>query len=80
MNREQVMQKLNKIFIDVFEDDSIIIADTTTANDIEEWDSLAHLQLIAEIEKEFKVHFTLGEITNFANVGALCDCVVKHLG
>lgn len=79
MNKEQAMQKLNEIFIDLFDDDSIVIKNETTADDIEDWDSLAHLQLISNIEKEFKIHFTLGEITSFKNVGELCDCVIKHL-
>ena len=79
MSREQAMERINKVFKEVFEDDSIVVTNSTTANDIEDWDSLAHLQLMAEIEKEFEIHFTLGEITNFTNVGEMCDCVIKHL-
>lgn len=80
MTKEHVMIKLNRIFTEVFEDDNIVISDATNAKDIEDWDSLAHLQLIAAIEKDFKIHFTLGEINSFQNVGEMCTCMMKHLG
>lgn len=78
MNREQVMEKINGVFHEVFEDDSLVVTDQTTASDIEDWDSLAHLQLIAQIEQTFGIKFSLGEITGFANVGEMCDSVIKH--
>lgn len=69
MNKQQVMEKLNLIFVDLFDDDSIVLTDATTANDIEDWDSLTYLEMISLVEKEFGIHFLLGEINNFANVG-----------
>ncbi|MEG0838858.1 MAG: acyl carrier protein [Hydrogenoanaerobacterium sp.] len=80
MDRTEIMAKINEVFTAIFDDSDIVVLETTTANDIEDWDSLAHLELISEIEKVFDVHFTLGEITNFTNVGAMCDSIVKHMG
>lgn len=79
MNREQVMEKLTNIFIDLFEDEEIVLNDNTTAQDIDGWDSLTYLQMIGEVEKEFNIRFTLGEINGFANVGEMCTCILLHL-
>lgn len=79
MNRQEIMDKLTEVFIGVFDDESIVLNDAMTANDIEDWDSLAHLQLISETEETFGIHFSLGEINNFANVGELISCIEKHL-
>lgn len=80
MDKVQIMSKLTELFQELFEDDNIVLTDGTTAKDIEDWDSLAHLELIATVEAEFKIHFTLGEINSFANVGEMCSCIIKHLG
>ena len=80
MTREKIMEGLTLIFRDVFDDEKILITDNTTAKDIEDWDSLAHLQLIAQTEKQFNLHFSMAEVVNFANVGNLCDSILKHLG
>lgn len=80
MNKEDILAKMSDIFIELFEDDSIRVNAQTTADDIEEWDSLAHLELINMTEKAFGIHFKLGEIHGFSNVGDMCDCVAKHLG
>lgn len=77
MEREAVYEKLNQVFQDVFEDETLVIYDKTVAEDVEEWDSLSHLQLIAEIECKFSIKFTMGEIQNFKNVGELVDTIIK---
>ena len=79
MTREEVMKTLNERFCNVFDDETIVLTDKTNANDIEDWDSLAHLQLIATIEDTFGIRFSLGEINGFANVGEMCACILKHL-
>lgn len=80
MSRNEVMEKLTEIFRDVFEDDEIVATDSLTANDVEDWDSLTHLELITTVEQAFDIHFSLGEINGFANVGAMCDSILKHIG
>ena len=79
MSRAEVMDKVTAIFRELFEDDDIIITNETTADDIDDWDSLTHLELITTVEKAFGIHFSLGDINGFANVGAMCDCILKHL-
>ena len=53
MSREEVFEKLNEVFRDVFDDEEITVTDATTADDIEEWDSLEHINLLAAVEQEF---------------------------
>lgn len=76
MTKETILTQINEIFIDVLENDNLKIQNTTTADDIEEWDSLSHIQLIVAIEKFFKIRFTSSEINSFKNVGEMCDGIV----
>lgn len=80
MDRNQVMETLNEIARDVFDNESVVLTDTTTAADVEEWDSLTHLSLISDVEDAFDVTLTLGEIQGSANVGELVDALLKHIG
>ncbi|HBG66793.1 MAG TPA: acyl carrier protein [Treponema sp.] len=79
MTRQEINQKLNGVFQEVFDDDTITVADETTAKDIEDWDSLAHLTLVGSIEDAFGIKFTLGEINGFKNVGEMMDAMEKKL-
>ncbi|OFZ16601.1 MAG: acyl carrier protein [Bdellovibrionales bacterium GWA2_49_15] len=60
--------KLQELFRDIFDDDSIVLKPETCANDIEDWDSLMHINLIVAIEKEWGIKFALGELSNLKNV------------
>lgn len=62
MSREEVFVKLNEVFRDVFDDESIEVSEVTTSNDIEDWDSLEHINLIAAVEQEFGVKFNMGQV------------------
>ena len=66
-----ILQKLNGIFRVVFEDDSIQVSNETTADDIEGWDSLSHINLIIAIEIGFNIKFSQKELLSFKNVGDL---------
>lgn len=79
MTKSEVMEKIKEILNDLFDDD-FDVTESTVADDIDGWDSLAHLQVISAMESGFNIHFTLGEINNFANVGDMADCIIKHLG
>lgn len=79
MTHEEVMHTLQDIFRELFDDEDIIIKDTTTAADIDDWDSLMHMELIATVEAHFHIRFTIGEINSFANVGEMCDCILRHV-
>lgn len=68
-------ERLQEVFRDVFEDDEIEITEEMTADDIEEWDSLTHIQLVVAIEKEFGFKFTHTETISLKNVGELIALV-----
>jgi acyl carrier protein len=76
---DHVIKTVNEIFIDVLEDDDIVLSYETTADDIEAWDSLNHIALVIAIEKKFGIQFTAKEIQGFKNVGEMCDGIVLKL-
>lgn len=77
MNKEQVMERLTEIFRDVFDDESIEISDSTTADDIEAWDSLEHITLISAVEKAFKMRFSMREVSGMKNVGEMAEILLE---
>ena len=78
MSRKDIYSKLTEIFRDFFDDGSIELQDTTTSDDIEDWDSLEHINLIVAIEQEFGIKFTMGEVTGMKNVGAMVDIIQER--
>lgn len=79
MEQQQILEKLNGIFADVLDNEAIRLTETTTAADIEEWDSLYHIQLVVAIEKHFKIKFTASEIQSWKNVGDMVNAVKSKL-
>ena len=75
MDRDQILEEVQEIFRDVLDHEEIELCLATTAKDIEEWDSLTHIQLIVAIEKHFKIRFTSREILSWQNVGKMIDCI-----
>ena len=69
MTHTQINEKLNGVFRELFDVPELVVGNTTTANDIEGWDSLAHVDLIVAVESAFKVRFTTKEVKALANVG-----------
>ena len=79
MDESAIRDKLQNIFRDVFDDETINIFNEMTTNDIEEWDSLMHIHLIIAIEKVFDVRFDTSEVVNTANVGEFIDLLIQKL-
>ena len=79
MERTEIFERLNEIFIDVLDLDECKLTDGTSANNIEEWDSLSHIQLIVAIEKAFKIKFTSLEIMKWKNVGEMVDTILERI-
>jgi acyl carrier protein len=75
MTNEQIFAKLNDVFREVFDDDTITVTDTTTADDIDDWDSLMHINLILAAEAEFGLKFSMGEVTGMKNVGEMAEII-----
>ncbi len=78
MTRTEIFEKLTEVFADVFDDDSITLTDATTADDIEEWDSLTHITLIAEVEDAFDMKFSMKDVLGMKNVGEMVDILERE--
>lgn len=77
MDVNQVMKEVNGIFKEVLENDDIQVQYETTANDIAEWDSLNHIQLVVEIERHFGIRFKSDELLSYKNVGEMCEAIAR---
>ncbi len=75
----ETMEILNGIFREVFDDTTLVIKRETTADDIDDWDSLSHLNLVIAVEMKFGIKFALGELQSLKNVGDMADLVEKKL-
>lgn len=78
MNKNEIVKRLTEVFRDVFDDDSIIITDKTTANDIDDWDSIEHINLIGAVESEFGMRFKMREVSGMKNVGEMIDIISQR--
>ena len=78
MNREEIFEKLNEIFRDIFDDEDITVTEATSSADIEEWDSLEHINLVVAVEKAFGIKFNMGEVVTMKNVGAMVDIILER--
>lgn len=79
MTYEAVLNDVQEIFREVTDNPTIVLNTGTTSDDVEEWDSLTHIQLVVAIEKQFKINFTAEEIGGYNNVGEMCEGIVKKL-
>ena len=77
--KEEIYERLNNVFRDVFDDDSISVSQTTTSSDIEDWDSLEHINLIVAVEQEFGIKFNMKEVTTMKNVGEMVDIIISRM-
>ena len=78
MNRNDIIKRLNDVFRDVFDDSSIVVTDKTTSADIEDWDSIEHINLIGAVEDEFGLRFKMKEVSGMKNVGEMIDIICER--
>ncbi|MFT3951124.1 MAG: acyl carrier protein [Oscillospiraceae bacterium] len=78
MNQNEIFARLNEVFCDVFDDESITVSAQTTADDIDDWDSLEHINLIGAVESEFKLRFKMGEVSGMKNVGEMVQIIAAR--
>ena len=78
MTRDQVFDRLEQVFRDVFDDDSIVLYEDTTADDIDDWDSIEHITLIAAVEQEFGMRFSMGEVSGMKDVGEMVTILTQR--
>jgi acyl carrier protein len=79
MTREDIFNGVQDVFRDIFDEDDMIIEDKTSSEDVEDWDSLNHINLVSAIEKEFKIKFALGELMTLKDVGGMVDLMIEKL-
>lgn len=79
MEKNEILKKIQDVFRDVFDNEDIEITVNTVAEDIEEWDSLAHVQLVKELEKKFSVKISAKELMSWDNVGEMVDSINDKL-
>lgn len=80
MVKEQILEDVQEIFRDVFDDEDLVIKDETNADDIEDWDSLAQVRLTVLVEKKFAIKFNFGELQELKNVGEMIELIEKKTG
>ncbi len=78
MNKNEIIERLTNVFRDVFDDDSIVITPSTTSSDIEDWDSIEHINLIGAVEDEFGMRFKMKEVSGMKNVGEMIDILCER--
>lgn len=79
MERNEIIEKLTNVFHEIFKDESIILHDDMTAEDVENWDSLTHMLMISKVEQEFQVKFKLKDLNKLKTVGDLISIIVGKL-
>ena len=79
MDHAEILKQLHGLFADALDNDDVKLTDATTADEVEGWDSLTHIQLVVSIEKHFKIRFASQEIQKWKNVGELVDSIQKKL-
>ena len=79
MTREMLFEGVQDIFRDIFDEDDMVIGDDTSSDDVDEWDSLNHINLVSAIEKDFKIRFSLSELIVLKDVGAMVDLMMDKL-
>ena len=78
MTKESIYERLNGFFQDVFDDEEITVHENTVADDIEDWDSLEHINLVVAIEEEFGMKFKMSEVTGMKNVGEMVEIILER--
>jgi len=76
MDRTEILNEVNGVFKDILDNADIVIGESTSAADVEEWDSLTHIQLVVAVEKNFKIRFTSKEIQAWNNVGEMINSIL----
>ena len=78
MNTNEIIPRLNEVFRDVFGDDSISVTPSTTSADIDDWDSIEHINLVDAVENEFGMRFKMREVSGMKNVGEMIAIISER--
>ena len=75
MENKEILQDVQSIFREITDNPSTVLTPATIADDVEEWDSLVHVQLLVAIEEKYNISFSADQIGTFVNVGQMCDAI-----
>lgn len=75
MEKKEIAEKLTSIFREVFTDPNLVLTDELTANDVDNWGSLTHMTMMAEVEQTFGIAFKLKELKKLNSVGELIEAI-----
>lgn len=79
MTREEVLKKVNELFVEAFDKEDLVIDYNTTSNDVEGWDSLMQMNIIKMVEDDFDIQFDMDEIIEMETVGSMVDIILSHI-
>jgi acyl carrier protein len=79
MSREEILEQITLVFADTLDEENVKLTESTTADEVEGWDSLTHVQLVVAVEKKFKIRFSAKEIQSWKNVGEMIDSIGSKL-
>jgi acyl carrier protein len=79
MEKQDILKTINNILCDIFNDPTLVITEATSAQNIERWDSITHVNILMTVERTFKIRFSLGEIKQLRNVGEMINLVSQKL-
>ena len=80
MTRNEILNLIRDILADVIDQDSLVLTEATTANEVEDWDSINHVKLLLGLESELNIQFDTDEVGDAKNVGELIDVIEQKLG
>lgn len=78
LSKDEIIERLDDVFRDVFDDDTLEVDENATADDIEDWDSIEHITLIGAVEDEFKMRFKMGEVSGMKDVGEMIGIIEQR--
>ena len=74
-----ILERIQPIFRDIFDNENLVVTEETVAADVEDWDSFAQMQIIMAIEEMFGISFSTDEVTEFKNVGDIVKAIEKYI-
>ncbi len=80
MHKDEVLKKLNEVFREVFDDDSLYLTEKSTVSEIQDWDSLEFVNIIVAVMSTFNIKFSVEELKSLENIGAMADLIIKRCG
>lgn len=75
MERNEILKQTQDIFREIFNRSEMTISEDTSPADVDEWDSLNHIQIVVGLEKKFKIKFTSVELQSWRNVGDIINSI-----